>query len=976
MGGVEAWVDDRPLDLGPVRQRSVLAALLVDVNRSVSVDQLGDRVWGERPPRRFRTTLYSYLSRLRNALSEAGVGIGKEPGGYVMAAETAAIDLHRFRQLVGEARGAADDVRAEELLERALGLWRGDAFGAVDTPWFNALRETLAQERIAAELDRNDAGLRRGRHGELLAGLFTRAGERPLDERLAGQLMLALYRCGRPAEALEHFRRTRHRLVDELGIGPSRPLEQLHQRILEADPALAPPLPLASPGAPESPAPSVSPASLASPEVPASASPASSAHPQPPAPPSAPPRIPVPRQLPAPPPAFTGRARELLRLSEVCDIRAEEGGETVVISAIGGIGGVGKTWLAVRWAHENMARFPDGQLYVNLRGFDAAAEPVPPPVAVRGFLDALGVAPDSIPVDLDAQTALYRSLLAGRRVLVVLDDARDAGQVRPLLPGSPGCTVLVTSRSRLTSLVTTHGALPLPLDVFGPGEARELLVRHLGVGRVEAEPDAVEALLGHCAGLPLALGIVAARAATHPELPLAVLAEELREAATRLDALDTGDLTASLRAVFAASHRALSGPAAELFGLLGLAPGPDIGLSAAASLAGLDGPRTRVLLGELEAAYLVQRHAPARYRMHDLVRLYAAECGRAAEGGPAGESRRGADALRRLVDFYLHTAFAANRLVDGPNTPFRPELDPPAPGCVPDRLEDPSAALGWFEAEHACVLAAQRLALKQERHIAVWQLAWTLISYHWRGAHFRDHVRVWRAGLTAAERQGHPPARALAHWRLGQAASHLGRGAEALDHLGRALAVYEEADDVPGQAHTHRTLGWVWEQQGDKEAALSHACQALRLYEGLGNPVWQAGQLNAVGWCHAQLGRFEEARDHCERALALFRAEAGRGAEASTLDSLGYIAHHTGCHDQALDHYGAALELFREAGNAYDEADTLARIADAQQALGRAEEARENRLLALDLYRAQRRDVKAQHIQARLDASPGPNRLP
>ncbi|MFD8379615.1 BTAD domain-containing putative transcriptional regulator [Streptomyces sp. NPDC059679] len=932
LGGIEVWVDDRPLDLGHVRQRSVLAALLVDVNRSVSVDQLADRVWGDRPPQRVRTALYSYLSRLRIALSPAGVGIGKAAGGYVLAAEAAVIDLHRFRELVGEARGAADGVRAEALLEQALGLWRGDAFGAIDTPWFNALRDTLGQERFAAELDRNDAALRRGRHGELLAGLFTRAGERPLDERLAGQLMLALYRCGRPAEALEHFRRTRHRLVDELGIGPSQPLELLHQRILEADPALEPPLP--------------------------------SAPPEHSALPSAPPRIPVPRQLPAPPPAFTGRARELLRLSEVCDVRAEAeaGGETVVISAIGGIGGVGKTWLAVRWAHENMARFPDGQLYVNLRGFDPAAEPVPPPVAVRGFLDALGVAPDIIPVDLDAQTALYRSLLAGRRVLVVLDDARDAGQVRPLLPGSPGCTVLVTSRSRLTSLVTTHGALPLPLDVFGPAEARELLVWHLGAGRVEAEPDAVEALLEHCAGLPLALGIVAARAATHPELPLAALAEELRETATRLDALDTGDLTANLRAVFAASHRALSAPAAELFGLLGLAPGPDIDLSAAAALAGLGAPRTRVLLGELEAAHLVQRYTPARYRMHDLVRLYAAECGQAAEPG------RGTEALRRLVDFYLHTAFAANSLVDGPNTPFRPELDPPAPGCVPVRLEDPGAALDWLGAEHACLLAAQRLALKQEWHSPVWQLAWTLISYHWRGAHFRDHLRVWRAGLTAAERQGHPPARALAHWRLGQAASHLGRGAEALDHLGRALAVYEEAGDVPGQAHTHRTLGWVWEQQGDKEAALSHAGQALRLYEGLGNPVWQAGQLNAVGWCHAQLGRFEEARDHCERALALFRAEAGRGAGASTLDSLGYIAHHTGRHDRALDHYGEALELFREAGNAYDEADTLAHIADAQQALGRAEEARENRLLALDLYRAQRRDAKAQHIQDRLDA--------
>ncbi|GGV31435.1 AfsR/SARP family transcriptional regulator [Streptomyces spectabilis] len=927
LGNVEVLLDGRPLGIGHLRQRGVLAALLVDANRTVSVDQLADRVWADRPPQRFRSSLYSYLSRLRKALGQAGTTgahIDKRPGGYRLTVDPSAVDLHRFRDLVAEARAAADDGHAAVLYDQALAHWQAEAFAGLDTPWFNALREALARERHAVDLDRADIALRQGRYGELLAALTTRADAHPLDERLAGQLLLALHGAGRTADALAHYRRLRERLADELGVDPGSPVRELHQRILTGDLPLTPPR----------------------------------------LPPAAPP--PVPRQLPASPGVFTGRDEELDRLTKTLGAAAADGrGGTVVISAIGGIGGVGKTWLAVRWAHENAHRFPDGQLYVNLRGFDPAAPPMPPPTAVRGFLDALGADPDSIPSDPDARAALYRSLVAERRMLIVLDNARDADQIRPLLPGSPSCTVLVTSRSRLTALVATHGARSLSLDVLGRDAAHRLLVSHLGLPRMAGEPAAVDALLDHCAGLPLALGIVAARAATQPDAPLAVLATELSRAADRLDALDAGDLTASLRAACEASYQALTPAAATLFALLGLAPGPDIAPAAAASLAALPEARTRVLLAELEAAHLVRQDRPGRYRTHDLIRLYAAEAARR-------RSERDVEAaLDRLVDFHLHTAFAANRLLDGPNTPFMVRPEPPAPGCGPLRPADTAAALRWFDAEHACLLAVQSLALDTGRLPHVWQLAWTLISYHQGGYHLAEYLTAWRAALSAAERHGDAPApRALAHWRYGHARALTGDHGAALDHIGLALTVAERTDDIAGQAHICRTLGRVWEQHGDDERALEHALRALALYQRLDNPVWQANQLNAVGWMHARLGRYPQAQTHCEHALRLYR-EHGRPADAaSTLDSLGYIAHHTGRQQQAVEYYEQALALFRGYADSSNEADTLANLAETHRTLGNEGPARAAWQQALALYETQGREGQAERVRSLLSQGP------
>ncbi|QXE38841.1 tetratricopeptide repeat protein [Streptomyces sp. GMY02] len=924
---MEAWAGGRAVaDLGHIRQRCVLAALLVDANRAVPADQLVDRVWADRSPQRALATLYSYLSRLRRAVEPAGdeVRIDRRPGGYVLSVDVASVDLHRFRQLVAGARTRdADDEGAAVLLEQALGLWRGEAFATVDTPWFNALRDTLHQERNAAELDLGDIQLRQGRHARLLAGLAARAEKRPLDERLAGQLMLALHRSGRPSDALTHYRRTRNRLRDDLGTDPSAELRRLHQRILDADPALA--------------APAARPAAIS---VPARAP------------------VSVPKQLPAPPPLFTGRDRELALLDGLLDSRSGSAG-TVVISAIGGPGGIGKTWLALRWAHNHLAHFPDGQLYADLRGFDPSGEPVPPVTALRGFLDALGADPAGIPVDPDAQAGLYRSLTSGRRLLIVLDNARDAAQVLPLLPGSPTCLVLVTSRHQLTGLVATHGARPLAVETLDGTGARRLLTRHLGEHRTAAEPGAVATILEHCAGLPLAIGIVAARAAAQPGFPLATLAEELQEAGTRLDALEAGDLTADLRAVFASSCDALDPDTARMFRLLGLAPGPDIGLPAAASLAALPVPRARALLRRLQAAHLVREHTPGRYRLHDLTRAYAAERARYDLPQDARDA-----ALHRLVDFCLHTAHRADRLLFPHRRPT--ELEPPAAGSAPVPLEK-TDALEWFDTERFGLLAAGELALVQGRNRQAWQLAWLLDLYHRHRGHTRDGLTAWRTGLTAAERLGDPAAEATAHWLLGRTRSDTGEYAPALDHLDRARALFRESGDRAGEAHAHRTLARIRTLQGDYEQALVHAGHALRLYQGLDNSVWEGNALNAVGWNHAKLGRYGPARSYCEQALALFRKDSYRAGEASALDSLGHIARHTGRYTEALDHYRQALRLCRETGNTAQVADALFSLGLIHQALGRYGDARACWQEALGDYRAQHRTALARRAQEHLD---------
>jgi tetratricopeptide (TPR) repeat protein len=666
----------------------------------------------------------------------------------------------------------------------------------------------------------------------------------------------------------------------------------------------------------------------------------------------------VPRQLPAPPPLFTGRGRELAALD--AHLAADRG--TVVISAIGGSGGVGKTWLALHWAHQHLAAFPDGQLYINLRGFDPSGEPLPPQAAVRTLLDALAADRGAVPADPEAQAALYRSLVAGRRMLILLDNARDTAQVAPLLPGDSACTVLVTSRHQLPALVTGHGARPLALDTLPPADARQLLTRHLGTERVRAERAAVDELLGRCAGLPLALGIVAARATMRPGLPLAQLAEELREDTTRLDALDAGELAANLRAVFSWSIRALSPRAARLFRLLVIHPGPDVSREAAAALHGDAPAAVRPLLAELSRAHLISERSPGRFTLHDLLRAYATEQARLHE--PEAGQRL---ALHRLLDHYLHTAHRASMLFDPERSPIA--LAPPLPYAVPLQFADAQRALAWCVLEYPVVLAAIRRAADAGFDTHSWQLAWTLEHFFDRHGHDHDFLTAQRIALAAAERRGD---------RLGQAHTSMGLASTSVTqrhyddahvHYNQALAQFTELGDAHGQARAHHGLSWVLNLQGRHRESLVPARRVLDFYEATGHRAGLARALNDLGWTLSVLGEHRETVELCERAIELHRDLDDQRGLAATWDTLGVAHHRLGEDTEAITCFRQALALYDGTGDRYHRAESLLGLGDAHHAVGDTAAARSAWQEALEILELLDHP-EAEHARARLDGSP------
>ena len=908
LGDVEVRVGGRPVEVGHARQRCVLAVLLVEANRVVSVDHLVARVWGDRTPRRARETLYNYLSRLRHALGPVtGVDLARRSGGYVLSVDAVAVDVHRFHHLVALARATGEEDRALGLFEQALGLWRGQPFGGLDTPWLNGLRQRWERDRLAAELDCTDLRLRHGQHGRLLGELFTRAGTHPLDERVAGQLMLALYQDGRQAEALECFQQLRVRLAEKLGIDPGPGLHRLYEQILTTDPALAAP--------------------TMSESVPV-------------------PAPPVPRQLPAYTPHFVGRAAELHRLSTLLDAagKTEAGGGAVVITAIGGTAGIGKTALALHWAHQVAARFPDGQLYVNLRGFDPTNTPLHPADALRGFLDALAVAPQRIPATVEAQAGLYRSLLAERRMLMVLDNARDAEQVRPLLPASAGCLAVITSRNQLPGLTAQHGAHPLTLDLLSLAEARTLLTRQLGPDRINAEPHAVTDLIDYCARLPLALTIVAARAATHPGFALHVLAKELAEEHTRLDALDTGDPTTNVRAVFSWSYQHLSHPAARTFRLLGLHPGPDLPLPAATQLADLTPHQTRQALDELTRANLLTQHAPGRYTFHDLLRAYAAE---QAASDPEDDRR---EALTRLFDHYLHGAAAAMDTVHAPDHQHRP--DNLLPATPPPPVADPATARAWLDTERANLTAIMAYTAAHGWHTHTTELANTVLLRHLElSVPYRDALAVYTHVRDAARRTSDRVTEALALTRLGFVHWLRGHYPQAAEHHQHALTLCREIDFPYGRAMTLTHLGLVYWNQGRYQQAAEHHQHALALSREIGNRVGGAFALTNLGLVHWRQGRYQQAAEHHQHALALSREIGNRVGGAFALTNLGLVHWRQGRYQQAAEHHQHALTICRETGDRFIEALALGNIGLVHCQRGRYQEAAEHYQHALAVCR-------------------------
>ncbi|MEV4619939.1 BTAD domain-containing putative transcriptional regulator [Asanoa sp. NPDC049573] len=893
LGPVQVCANGRELDVGPRQQRHVLAVLAADAGRSVTPESLMDRVWEQVPPGA-RRALHVHITRIRRLLerTEAAAApptsVVRSSGGYLLDIDTDLIDIHRLRRLVERARASHRADERAGLLREAVGLWRGDPLDGLTGSWPARTRERWRREYFDTVVAWTRAELDIGNPGAAIATLRDLTGEYPLMESLAVALMRALHAAGDPAEALKHHATVRQHLADELGADPSAELQAVYQAILRGE--LDPP-----------PAPATTRPMAAEPVV--------------------------PMQLPADVSGFTGRAEHLADLAALVASRPERASTAVVISAVSGAAGVGKTALAVHWAHTVAEKFPDGQLYVNLRGFDPTGRVMAPIEAVRGFLHALGVPPERIPPDLDAQTALYRSLLAGKRILVVLDNARDAEQARPLLPGTPTAMAVVTSRTQLTGLLAADGAHPLHLDLLSTTEARDLLTHRLG-DRVTAEPDAVQQIITACARLPLALSIAAARA-QQTNFPLATLAAELNQADQQLDALDAGDPTSQLRAVFSWSYTALTAPSARLFRLLGLHRGPDIATPAAASLAGHPVSETRRLLNELTRANLLVEHVPGRYTFHDLLRAYATELTHTTDSDQTHRA-----ALTRLLDHYTHTAHTADRLLYPTRDPIPVALAAAAADVSPERLTDHQQAIVWLTAEHPTLLATIRHAADTGFDTHTWQLAWALNMVLYQQGHWADQAAAWQAAVDAARRLNDPAAQAAAHRGVARGTTQLGRHADAHTHLQHALDLYTQIGDQVGQGYTHYNLGYLWQRQGRFDLALGHGQQALTVHRAAGHRPGQAHALNSVGWCHAQLGDYTDALTACQQALTLFQQLGDRSGQASTWDSLGYVHHHLGHHSQAIDCYQHALALLRNLGERYHEANVLTHLGDTHHTSG------------------------------------------
>ncbi len=644
-------------------------------------------------------------------------------------------------------------------------------------------------------------------------------------------------------------------------------------------------------------------------------------------------RTPVPRQLPSAVRGFTARRQELASLNGLL-ARAGPGQPAALISALSGMAGVGKTALVVYWAHQVADWFADGQLFVNLRGFDPDAQAMSSGEAVRGFLDALGVSPRGIPASAAAQVNLYRSLLAGRQVLVVLDNARDADQVRPLLPGSPGCLAVVTSRDQLASLVASEGAQLLTLGVLTTAEARQLLASRLGPDRVASEPRAIDDIIARCAGLPLALAIAAARAVVHPRFPLAAIAREPSWASGVLGALDPLDPAAGVHAVSSWSYRQLAPDAARLFRLIGLHPGPDLSVPAAGSLAGIPRSTVRQLLAALARVNLLTEHLPGRYTVHDLLRNYAADLANVHD--PATSQRA---ALHRIFDHYLHTARSAALLLV-------PEwhsvaCGPPHPAVRPEGLTDHREALTWLITEHTVLLAAVEHAARMRFDAHAWQLAVALAEFFDRHGHWEDWVATHRTALDSASRLADRAGQAHVHRGLGIALGRLGHPSDARRHLRRAQRLFRQLGDRVGQAWTHRGLSWIAQIEGRHVEALGHAWHCLDLCRAAGYPAGEAWALGEVGWFHALLGNYDQAVTVCQEAIARLAAAGNGRDEAHTWDNLGYAYRGLGRHAHAVACYAHAAELCADTGARYDRAGALVGLGSAHGTAGDAAAARD-----------------------------------
>jgi DNA-binding SARP family transcriptional activator len=916
LGPLEISVGGEPTSLPQSAQRVLLAMLAVSANRVVPAETLISALWQEEYSQQRASNLHAQVYQLRRRLGQLEPGSARiitKPPGYRLVLSVGELDTSEFADIIARARSVtrSSPAVASRLFRQALALWRGPALADVTEacPRLRGEAARLGEQRLTVLEERIDAELAVGQHSSLAAELTGLVAEHPQRDRLRGQLMLALYRSGRQADALEAYREGRRVLRDELGLDPSPQLKDLHQRILAGDPRLASPVADVAPG----------------------------------------PWLTgwqhenqiAPRQLPSDMRHFAGREAELKALNELLD-QSEESGTTVVITAIGGTAGVGKTTLAVHWAHQIASRFTDGQLYVNLRGYDPAGAPVTPAEAIRGFLDGLEVPPERIPASLDAQAGLYRTLTASRSMLILLDNARDPAQVRPLLPGNANSVVIITSRSSLVGLTATDDAHPVPLDLLTDDEARQLLVRRLGPERIALDPGAASRLITLCARLPLALSIIAARAAVAPRLPLAALAAKLHSARDRLDVLDTGDHATSLRAVFSWSCKQLTESGTRMFHLIGIHAVPDITVPAAASLAAMTTQQASRALAELTAAHLIREYVPGRYAVHDLLRTYATEQANAEEHGADHRA-----ANLRALDHYLHTACAADHLLLPGLVPIT--LDPPQPGVTLNHFASAEQALTWFQADHQVLLAAITLAAGLGFDTHVWQIPWAMAHYLDRLGHVHDWIATHETALGAAGRLGDHVGIGWTHHRLGQACSRLGHYEDATAHHYQALIHFRTSGNLTGLAAAHMGLNFALRFQGRDHEAQHHAQRALGISRQAGDRFTEALSLHMVGWFYVRLGNPDLGLRCCQQALELHRELGDLAGQAEALDNIGYAHCQVGNYDEAITCYEQAISIRGNVGGRSDQAESLIQLGDTHAASGDLQAAREAWRRALDI---------------------------
>lgn len=895
LGALAATVGGEALALGPPRQRAVLAVLALRANHVVSRSELIDAVWGDEPPASADNGIHTYVAGLRRLFEPGRASrapssvLLSTDAGYLLRLPSGSSDAAVFRAHLDEAaRLREKPAEALAQFDAALGLWRGIALEGVPGPFAAVERARLAEMRLTAVEQRAALMLSVGRETEVAAELTTLVSAHPLRERLHGLLMSALYRCGRQAEALAAYADLRRVLIEELGIEPGPELRRLHEQLLVGrhDPEPEPAAPVL-----------------------------------------------VPVQLPHEVRDFTGREKELAKLAEIVPRD-----HSPVLVAITGTGGVGKTALAVRFAHQVAARFPDGQLHVDLRGFDASSPPVQPSAALHQLLQSLGVPAERIPDDLPARSALYRSVLAGKRVLVLLDNARLAEQVRPLLPGRSTSMVLVTSRNHLGGLVARDGAHSVTLSTLTRDEGLALLTSAVGADRVEAEPEAAAKLVELCGHLPLAVRIAAERVVTRPHLTLADLASDLADERDRLNVLATGDdEDTAVRAAFSWSYLALRPDAARAFRLIGLHPGAEVSLNAVAALAGVPVPRARALLDVLAGGHMLEEVARDRFRLHDLLRLYATELS-ATEEPAAGRG----EAVERLLRWYSGTANAAGTVIAPPDHPAF--LLPP---LSTQDFTTHDEAFRWCRAESANLLAVTRLA-EEEHSPAAWQIPLALWNYFIVSSALDEWTRTYRVAERAAARDGNQAARAWAVHGLGLAAFRGQRFADALELFDRALAIRREIGDRVGAAWSLTGLGMAYGGLRRFDLAVERFGEALDRHAEVGSWFGEGGTRLFLSDILRLAGRYEESLASASRAFDVMDSHGAVHGKAMALVSIGWALLKLGQRVEARDSFREAVGFLRVLGDRKSLAEALHGVGEASAA--QPELARTHLLEALTIY--------------------------